>query len=281
MLLSESTALTWPVIPDVKPQTTPPATDAQWTQAKASAVEWLWQQTGRRIGTRTVAYRPQGLVCTGGGYDYLPYLQSICGPLWGEGWPYLTDPRYGSKVIPFILELPGPAVQPTSDTPIIVTLTDGDGNTTVLSTADMTPVFRLDGNFLIRYDGTPWPSTQNLIGNPGDPNTWTVAYIRGTAPSPQGQQAAQMLSCEWLKWILNSKDCKLPWNATSASRSGVAVQLNIAMAFRTSGIALVDRFVQGANPNGLVEPPKIWSPDLRRNGPPYAGSSIPYRTPGI
>jgi hypothetical protein len=271
VLLTEG-ALDWPLLPnDDPPATTPAPTDEEWATAMSGAIGWLWAQSGRRYGTRAATYRPQAMSCGAGYFDSLSYLQSIYGPLWGQGWPFVGDPRQNRHVIQRVLELPGPTVSVTS-----VTVVDGDGVSTVLDPS----AYRLDGNYLIRTDGDAWPTTQDLIANMGEANTWQVAYVRGRVPTDEAQIAARLLSLEWLKMVQGSADCRIPWNATNVSRAGVAVQLQASLAYRTSGIPLVDRWVTSLNPNGLQEEPRVWTPDVRRNGPPYAGSGIPYRPTG-
>lgn len=268
MLLSEG-ALIWPLLPADQP----PGDPTLWGQACDGAVEWLWAATGRQFGTRPAVYRPAGLALSGAYYAAIPYLQSIYGPLLGQGWPFLGDPRASDRTHRQVVELPGPAVAVSQ-----VQLVDGAGAVTVLDPS----LYRLDGNYLVRVDGSTWPTTQDLIANDGQANTWHVTYSRGAAVPTIGQVAAARLAGEWLKLLSGDASCKLPWNTTNVTRGGVTVQRQVdpTTARRVTGIELVDRWVATVNPAGLSRPGVVWSPDLARNAAPYAGAGLPYRPLG-
>lgn len=264
MLINED-ALAWPLLPAEAPAGADPEL---WAEATAAALEWLWSASGRQFGTRLATYRPAALALTAGYHDTIPYLQSLYGSLWGEGWPFMGDPRAGSLASVAVLELPGPAAAVDE----VVTV-DGAGVRTVVPSA----AYRLDGNYLVRVDGTAWPTTQNTLSNDGAPNTWHVVYHRGVVPPVAGQVALGKLAAEWLKLIRGDATCKLPRNTTSVARAGVTVTRDATKTARQSGIELVDRWIETVNPNSLTRPPRLWSPDVTRNGHGYEGAALPYR----
>lgn len=260
MLIADGT-LEWPLLPEGVPEGYDPD---RWAEAVSIAVEWLWRNTAQVYGTRTSTYRPQALVRSAIFYrDCLPYLQSIYGPLFGDGWPFLGDPRNPSKTARQILELPFAAIAVTS--------------VTIDGLALDVDAYRLDGNWLVRVDGDLWPTTQNLVANPGDPNTWSVTFTRGLAVPISGQVAAQRLAIQWYLFLGGDPKCRLPFNVTQVTRAGVTISRDILKALKTSGVELADRWVASVNPQGLQRPPTVWSPDVPRNGRPYMGSGIPAR----
>lgn len=268
MLLDEG-PLVWPILPLTAPAGSDPTL---WAQAVATATEQLWGLTARRFGYRSCMYRPAGLVYTAGYYDGITYLQSIYGPLWGDGWPFLGDPRVTSQTAKQVLELPAPVI---ADSVTEVQLTNGAGVTTILDPSK----YRLDSKYLVRVDGGVWPLTQDQVANDGSANTWHVIYNRGLSVPPMGQAAAYQLAVAWLKYYVDPATCKPPMNTTSTARAGVTVQRDITKAFVTTGVEVADRWINLVNPQNLQRAPMVWSPDTRRNSTPYAGSTIPYQGP--
>lgn len=259
MLLNEG-ALLWPT----NPATAPPSTDPDvWARAVAEAVDYLWSATARTYGTRTATYRPQTLGCTAGYRDAVPYLYGLYG---------FVVPTLNGRADPSaaVLELPGPANSIAE-----VQLVDDVGTVTLPASS-----YRLDGNYLVRTDGIGWPRMQNLIADDGDANTWHVIYDRGAPVPPGGQIAAYELAIEWVKKLTGADGCKLPWNVTTVSRAGVTINRDITKMLTTTNVEAADRWVARVNPQGLQQQPSVWSPDIARNGRPYAGSGVPYVSPG-
>lgn len=251
MLLTEGT-LTWPYLAACD-ATTLGLSTGQFQQAVDTGVEWIWSNTARRFGTRPVTYRPQsrgrrvpgwpniGLQPVDSGYYNLTTVT--------EDWAPETDQ---------ILELPGPVVSVES---------------VVIEGAALDPAaYRLDGGWLVRQDGGFWPRTQNLIAALGAVDTWAVNYTRGRVPSTYGQYATGLLICYLAKQLASGRPCAVPYNTTSVSRAGVTIQRDATKGAMTSPVPEVDSWVAMVNPRGLMEEPKVWSPDIARNRRPYAGS---------
>lgn len=258
MIVQEG-ALTFPFVPQCD-MAAMGLSAPQQALAVAAATEWLWILTARRFGVRTVVDRPATVARWGTYADVPPYLISIYGSL---AWPFDVDPRTGYISQRQFIELARDASAVTA-----VTITDGAGNTVVQDPA----VYRLEGNYLVRQDGNQWPQTQDMIAALGSANTWSVNYSRGVAPDQFGQLACGLLICQFAKAIIGDETCKLPYNVTTAARSGVTITRNVLKAASTTGIALVDQYVAGVNPNGLQSPGSVWSPDVARNQRPYLGS---------
>jgi hypothetical protein len=237
--------------------------------AQAIAIEWLWELTARQFGTFPAVYRPQTRVLSV--YDYPYGLQSIYGPLWSLGWPFTGDPRENGLGLKQFVELVAPVVSIQQVDIYDVTT----GAHTVMLPTDSPPLFRQEGNYLVRQDGGQWPDTQNLIAALGAINTWAVTYTRGVVPPTMGQVAAALLAQEFAKQFAGDKACKVPANATTVTRAGVTVNRDILKAMKTTGIDIVDKWVTMVNPNGLQQSPQFWSPDQARNAPTFAGSYAP------
>lgn len=136
--------------------------------------------------------------------------------------------------------------------------------------------YRLDQNrWLVRLadaDGNVqfWPGCQRLDLDDDQPGTWSVSYSYGIAPPAVGEMAAAQLACEIYKACAN-QTCLLPAGVTEVTRQGITIRRApfVTWAFVNggwqSGLPLVDMFLQGVNPTGLIRRPSVWSPDM----PPY------------
>lgn len=274
--------LIWPLADGANAFVQPAGLDTDLTAlAEAVAVEWLWELSGRQFGIYSAVYRPQTRLLDNSGYgwDTPQFLQSIYGPLWGQGWPYDGDPRFNGLGVKQVLELIAPVVPPTDALPITVDIYDATtGAHTEYATNDTgtdLPAFRVEGDYLVRQDGGLWPETQNLIAALGTINTWAISYQRGFAVPPMGQVAAALLAVEFGKSFLGDAKCKIPYNAVTVSRAGVTINRNVLKASTTTGIQVADQWIAAVNPNGLMQPPIVWSPDVSRNARQYAGSYAP------
>lgn len=251
MPLIAEAALEWPFDPTDPPDGADPDL---WVQAKALTVDYLWAVTGRQFGVRSAVWRPQALLEKDEWCRAAASLAMFLPVVWAFDSPCDAWQAVRGKVV----RIPGPVASVTS--------VDIAG-APLLGTA-----WRADGDYLVRTDGDDWPATQNLLSDPGDPDTWAITYKRGTPVPPAGQIGAALLAREWLKQLSGDANCKVPYNATSASRGSVSVQRDVTKALKTTGIEVLDRWIASVNPEGHKQPPQVWSPDLSRAGRPYAGS---------
>lgn len=106
--------------------------------------------------------------------------------------------------------------------------------------------YRLDNRRFLaaQYDGPggtgtllPWP-VQNLTLPPGAVGTWQVTVTHGSAPPPEVLAAAKALACQLIAKH-NGGPCDLPDNATSVTRDGVTITLQVPEDGRT-GIPWID-----------------------------------------
>jgi hypothetical protein len=117
-----------------------------------------------------------------------------------------------------------------------------------------------------------WPGCQNLDMENTEVGTFSVEYNFGEAPPAIGQAAAAELACELFK-ACNGSACQLPKGVVRVARQGVTLEKtpfvswgyvtgkrgNLQKGWST-GLALVDAFLNAYNPGGLVRQPVFWSP---------------------
>lgn len=123
--------------------------------------------------------------------------------------------------------------------------------------------YRVDnGNRLVRQDGDCWPTCQDLSQPWDGHDAFSVVYLPGIWPGPDGLWAAGVLACEFAKACSGGK-CRLPSSVTSVARQGVSLSFTEGMfAGGVTGIREVDAYVASVNPNHLLVAPRVWSPDL-------------------
>lgn len=245
-----------------------PEWDTLGPQVQSVALAWstyiLWALTGRRYGPCSVILRPCGPQCqTNFGYLTWPVgaPQSV-----GAGAPWMT---------PFIdsgtwrncgcaggcsckaaheITLPGPVAR------IDVVMIDG----VVLDPS----AYRVDSyrglHVLVRTDGEPWPSCQDMALANDAVGAFAVTYQRGIDVPRAGQIAAGELACEFAK-ACAGQDCALPQALSSLSRNGVEVTVadpETLLDSGRTGIHNVDMWIRAVNPAGLSQRSRVLSSDV-------------------
>lgn len=128
-------------------------------------------------------------------------------------------------------------------------------------------LYRVDKNkYLVRTDGSRWPSCQTLELNSDEVGTFAVSYTYGRIPPLMGQMAARQLACEIFK-DSSGLECALPTGVTRVTRQGITFERSFFQRdpdglWRT-GMALVDMFLNTVNPHGLSRRGTFWSPASR------------------
>jgi hypothetical protein len=127
--------------------------------------------------------------------------------------------------------------------------------------------YRVDqASYLVRTDGSSWPTTQNLALPTSSPDTWSVSYSQGIAVPLDLQDAAGLYACEIAK-ARTGGSCQLPNRVRSVTRQGVEINYvnedDFLQKGRT-GYDAVDSIINTYNPFGLVAAPRVLSPDLPR-----------------
>lgn len=117
-----------------------------------------------------------------------------------------------------------------------------------------------------------WPSCQNVTLDDGEDGTFSITYTYGRYPPESGKLAAAQLAKELLKEC-NGEACALPKGTTRVARQGVVVDKAASAILSrqtgrtagqsrgwSTGMPLVDAFLNSFNPSGLQRRPVIWSP---------------------
>lgn len=222
--------------------------------AKAAAVAYLWNWTGRRYGLCPVTIRPARVDCpesTYAGGRVTGWTPVLVGGVWRNVTCGTCVGSCGCDDDVTAIRLPGPV-----DSVETVTI-DGD----VLDQA----AYRVDNHgILVRQDGGRWPRCQDLTEPAGETGTWTVAYTWGVPVPVGGQIAGGLLACEMAKALVGDGDCQLPERVQTITREGVTVGFLDAFdgldAGRT-GIWAVDAWV--ASVMDRPTPSRVFSPDRR------------------
>lgn len=211
----------------------------------------------------------------GGGGTYLPVLLN---GQWfnvranaGCGCNSLTPRCRGTHTIPgSVLEIPGPVQSVES---IVIDGTE----------LDPTAYRIVNYKLLVRQDGEPWPSTNDLNLPPTEPGTWIVNYTRGHPVPVGGQVAAGILACEFALAMCKSSSCALPQRIKNITRQGVTVTMfdNFEdLDSGRTGIWLIDSWVAS-----VLKPQRratVMSPDYRsskRNSTPAWVTTWEYTPP--
>src|SRR5699024_114402 len=117
---------------------------------------------------------------------------------------------------------------------------------------------------LVRTDGGSWPTTQNLLAAPGEPDTFVIEYLHGLAVPVGGQVAAGILAMEFGKALCDDSTCRLPERVQTVTRQGVSVAMldgfeDIEQG--RTGIWAVDSWV--ASVTAAPRRSTVMSPDFR------------------
>jgi hypothetical protein len=138
--------------------------------------------------------------------------------------------------------------------------------------------WRVDnGNRLVRTDGDCWPTCQDMSQAWDGPDAFSVVFLPGVWPGPDGLWAAGVLACEFAKACTGAK-CRLPSSVRSLTRQGLSMSFTEGMfAGGQTGIREVDAYVASLNPFHVKVPSRVWSPDLAASNGRYQtqGSSWP------
>lgn len=238
-----------------------PAEAALIERAEAFAWSLLASLTAYQIGTCPITVRPCAARCApagsymvapvgGGGQLPIPVIGRmspfISGGVWYNSCGCARPNDCSCTVLSEVI-LPGPVGR------MVSVVLDG-------VELDRT-AYRIDnGNRLVRTDGEPWPSCQDMVANDGE-GTFLVTYYRGAAPNAMTRAAAGALASEFYASCTGGA-CRLPWNVTQASRQGESYDFGEGgLEGVADTIPEVAAVVRIYNPYGLKSRPRVMSPD--------------------
>jgi hypothetical protein len=230
-----------------------PVPSATLDAAVLSASQVVWALTGRQYSTCDVTVRPCRRSCA----DF-PSVDDGTG--WQGPWPVLMGGAWfnlacqcGSTCSCGDLcevMLPYPVCE------VSEVLVDG--------VALEPTTYRVDDfRRLVRADGECWPRCQDMTSPDTEEGTWSVSLTYGREPPQIALDAAAELACELIKARIGQA-CRLPQRMTSLTRQGVSMSFLDPMSFfkeGRTGIYLLDLAIRTLNPNLLMRPPGVYSPD--------------------
>jgi len=232
------------------------------------ATRVLWALSGRRFGFCSTTVRPcdDVAVCTAG---YASMTSAFLGGTWLGPW---VSPVWRSSICGFCGPSGCSCDEPTNlrlwHAPI-----ESVESVTIDGVALDETSYRVDDwSCLTRTDGGVWPSTQNLLAESDQDDTFEIEYRYGHPVPPEGELAAGVLTCELVKLQLPNTSCSLPQRVTSITRQGVSVALLDPMDFLDkgrTGLYLVDLFLASVNPGRAKRAPGIF----RADDPSHRGSA--------
>jgi hypothetical protein len=238
-------ATCWPVDESVCPDFAEYSASVR-AAAKAYAGESMRMLTGFRLGGCSITVRPCSISCAADyfGPGWNPHI-SVSGAWINGCCAGDTCGHLGAAKV----ALPGPVGEVTE------VLIDG--------VALDSSLYRVDnGDELIRLDGQPWPTLQDMLLAPTEAGTFAVTYLKGVPVDGLGARAAGILACEFGR-ALSGLNCALPTSVTSITRQGVSMTIEAgAFPGGVTGLREVDTYIERWNPGHLRAPTRIWSPDL-------------------
>lgn len=123
-------------------------------------------------------------------------------------------------------------------------------------------------DLLVRKDGRPWPSFNDLLLDDTALGTWSVRVKYGVPPPPESAYMAGILMCELIKAKTGNKKCRLPWNTTSVNMGDVSTTYPDPYQFLKdgyTGIPEIDAWVKSVNPYDIREKVSILAPWAMRH----------------
>lgn len=217
-------------------------------RAIALATSTLRALTGYQVGGCPRTVRP----CTNGcdsNYGNAAFYSGSFYPLnWNGVW---TNCGCGGGCIHNGLELPKPV---------------GRIDRVTIDGVDLDPdEYRIiDGNILIRTDGQPWPTTQDMTKPDTEDGTWSITYLNAYPVDVNASYAAGLLACEYAK-ACSGGSCSLPSGVREIARQGITMTIAPgAFPNGLTGIRVVDAFIRVWNPHALKMPSSVVVPGRKR-----------------
>jgi hypothetical protein len=221
------------------------------------AIDYLWNWTGQKYGTCTVALRPCRQPCADDRSTFGGPRAPFTPALIGGQWYNLACGSCGEQC--------GCGFTPTIVLPDLV----AEVQEVLIDGAVLSPTaYRLDnGRYLTRLDGGRWPTCQDLTAPTTAAGTWEITYTVGLAVPTGGQIAAGVLAAEFAKAACNDESCQLPQRVQRLSRQGVDIVFDQFDDIEKghTGIWLIDGWIAS-----VTKPPRrsrVYSPDVSRRAP--------------
>lgn len=126
--------------------------------------------------------------------------------------------------------------------------------------------YYLEGNVLVRDDGSTWPNLQE--GRRGSATSWEITYRHGDPVPIEGATATGELACEIALALTGDEECSLPQRTkTYTNHAGLTLGIIDPMEFLVDGLTglyLPDQWIRKVNPNGLARRARAYSYGKKR-----------------
>lgn len=122
--------------------------------------------------------------------------------------------------------------------------------------------YAVQGRWLVRVDGTCWPTTPGC-----DPPATVVDLTTGVEPPSIAQRAVGELAEQIIASCTAGAACMLPSRVTTVNRQGIGMTLLDPIDYTTNGklgLAICDAFLMAYNPDTLRRNSAVLSPDTRQ-----------------
>jgi len=228
-----------------------------------AATEVLWAKSGRQFDQCTQLLRPCRKDCWGESFPYADTWSE-----WGSQWPYPYNyagqwfnlgcggcPGTCSCTVIYEAKMPAPIAD------IVEIKVDG----AILTSGSYTVY---DHQMLIRTDGSPWPTCNDLNKTEDEVGTWSVEVVMGTEVPTLGQLAVGELAGQFILACVDSDACALPRPVQQIVRQGVSLTFldpNEVFADGKVGLYFSDLFISTFNPGGI--PARAVAIDVDGGGP--------------
>lgn len=214
------------------------------------AGETLRRLTGYRVGGCPITVRPCNAGCANSYGVNFYGMGNAWGPqLWNGTWLNTCGCASACGCSAPSLRLPAPVGE------VYEVKIDGDEFTDYV----------VSGNDLIRTDGDPWPTTQDMTLEDTEINTFSVTYLNSYPVDALGAYAGGILAMEFSKACTGGK-CRLPQGVTSVTRLGVSFEVAVgSFPGGVTGIREVDSYIALWNPDRLRQAPQIIYPGQNRS----------------
>lgn len=251
----------WPIILNCAPST--PFDPAILELAKESAAEIMNAATAYRFG-----------VCTS---TFSPLAPPPCEVGHISGWS-LVDPRlrtsYGADRFRQWDDPPRPASCACVDSGTRLRLWHTrvvDVTAVIIDGVLLDPsAYYLDGNILVRDDGSAWPSVENTAAR-NTTGSWEITYRHGVPVSNAGAVATGVLACEIAMALSDDESCSLPERTkTYTNHAGLTIGFIDPMNFLADGLTglyVPDQWITRENPHRIHRRARAYSfKKQRRHG---------------
>ena len=252
----------WPILMDCTPAAALDADLVEWSKAQAANI--MNQATARRYGVCISTFAPLPGPCDGTGHQ--------------DNW-HLVDPKIGQfdGSDRFNAFYNRPACEwygccaDSSNTKIKLWHTRVvDILRVVIDGVILDPDnYFLQGNTLIRTDGSGWPTSQAELPQ-GSTGTWSITYRHGIPLPVDGQFATGVLACEIAMAAADDDSCSLPTRTkTYTNHAGITLGFIDPLEFLDkgrTGLAIPDQWILAENPKGIRRRARAFSYRKRQHG---------------